>query len=67
MVNTPLILDLPKMVIDGFSFPSLLKSGGFSIFAKGLFGSGSLGVPSTRAQQPITEPLPTVRKYYWFV
>lgn len=49
----------PKIVIDGFNFPSLLNNDGFSILANGLFGSGSLGVPSTRAQQPIVEPRPT--------
>lgn len=51
--------DLPKIVIEGLSRPSLLKSAGLSIFANGLFGSGSLGVPSTLAQQPIEELLPT--------
>lgn len=51
----------PKMVMDGFSFPSLLNNEGFSILAKGLFGSGSLGVPSTRAQQPMVELRPTKR------
>lgn len=51
----------PKMVIDGFNLPSLLNNGGLSILANGLFASGSLGVPSTRAQQPIVEPRPTVQ------
>lgn len=50
------------MVIDGFSLPSLLNSAGFSILANGLFGSGSLGVPSTRAHEPIIELRPTVEK-----
>ena len=50
---------LPKIVIEGFNLPSVLNNGGFSILANGLFGSGSLGVPSTRAQHPITEPRPT--------
>lgn len=35
----------PKIVIDGFNFPLLSNNGGFSILAKGLFGSGSDGVP----------------------
>lgn len=48
------------MVIDGFSFPSLLNSGGFSILANGLFGSGSEGVPSTLAHFPTLEPLPII-------
>lgn len=47
------------MVMDGFNFPSLLNNEGFSIFANGLFGSGSLGVPSTRAQHPTVELRPT--------
>lgn len=38
---------------EGFNFPSLLNNGGFSILAKGLLGSGSVGVPSTRAHLPI--------------
>lgn len=52
----------PRIVIDGFSFPSELNNDGFSIFANGLFGSGSLGVPSTRAQLPTVEPRPTGTK-----
>lgn len=52
----------PRIVIDGFSLPSELKREGFSILANGLFGSGSLGVPSTRAQHPIVEPRPTESK-----
>lgn len=50
----------PRIVIDGFSLPSQLNNEGFSILANGLFGSGSLGVPSTRAQQPTVDPRPTV-------
>lgn len=53
----------PKIVMDGFNLPSLLKSEGFSILAKGLLGSGSLGVPSTRAHEPIMELRPTIKKY----
>lgn len=49
----------PRIVIDGFNLPSLLNNGGFSILANGLFGSGSLGVPSTRAQHPMVELRPT--------
>lgn len=49
---------LPKIVIDGLSFPSLLNSGGFSILANGLLGSGSEGVPSTLAHLPTLEPFP---------
>lgn len=51
--------DLPRIVMEGFNRPSLLKSGGFSIFANGLLGSGSLGVPSTRAHCPTLDPRPT--------
>lgn len=50
---------LPNMVIDGFSLPLLLNNGRLSILAKGLFGFGSHGVPSTRDQAPIFEFLPT--------
>lgn len=46
--------------MEGLSFPSLLKRGGFSIFAKGLFGSGSDGVPSTLAHLPTLDPLPMI-------
>lgn len=53
---------LPNIVIDGLSLPSLLNNGGFSILANGLFGSGSLGVPSTRDHLPIVEPRPTINK-----
>lgn len=52
----------PNMVMDGLSLPSLLNRDGFSILAKGLFGSGSLGVPSTRVQQPMVELRPTTKK-----
>ena len=54
------IKTLPKIVIDGLSLPSLLNNVGFSIFANGLFGSGSDGVPSTRAHVPILELLPII-------
>lgn len=47
------------MVIDGFNRPSILKSDGLSIFANGLFGSGSEGVPSTLDHAPTSESLPT--------
>lgn len=46
--------------MEGFNFPSELNNGGFSIFANGLFGSGSLGVPSTRAHFPTLEFLPII-------
>lgn len=48
--------------MDGFSRPSLLKSGKLSILAKGLSGFGSHGVPSTRAQLPIFTSLPVKEK-----
>lgn len=51
--------NLPNMVIDGFSLPLELNKGRLSIFANGLFGLGSHGVPSTRVQAPILELLPT--------
>lgn len=47
------------MVMDGFNFPSILNNEGFSIFANGLFGSGSLGVPSIRDQLPTETERPT--------
>uniref|UniRef100_A0A034WV40 Uncharacterized protein n=1 Tax=Bactrocera dorsalis TaxID=27457 RepID=A0A034WV40_BACDO len=50
----------PNIVIEGLSLPSLLNSGGFSILANGLFGSGSDGVPSTLDHCPIMDPLPTI-------
>jgi hypothetical protein len=42
------------IVIDGFSFP-LQNKDWWSILANGLFGSGSEGVPSIRAQHPTDE------------
>lgn len=48
--------------MDGFRRPSSLKSGAFSILAKGLSGFGSQGVPSTRVQAPISLFEPVVRK-----
>lgn len=51
----------PTIVIEGFNLPSTLNKGGLSILANGLFGSGSLGVPSTRDQLPIVVLRPTVR------
>uniref|UniRef100_A0A3Q3ASQ8 Uncharacterized protein n=1 Tax=Kryptolebias marmoratus TaxID=37003 RepID=A0A3Q3ASQ8_KRYMA len=47
------------IVIEGVSFPSL-KSVSLSIFAKGSFGFGSLGVPSTRAHLPMVLSHPTM-------
>ena len=35
----------PKMVMEGFNWPSSLNKDLQSILAKGLFGSGSTGVP----------------------
>ena len=46
------------IVMEGLSLPSLLKSGTFSILAKGLLGLGSLGVPSTLVQLPILVFIP---------
>jgi hypothetical protein len=60
IVSAGTLTEHPKIVIDGFRRPSLLKSGGFSILAKALFGSGSDGVPSTRAHVPILEFLPII-------
>ena len=45
-------LDLPMTVIEGFNLPSAVNIDVTSIFANGLFGFGSLGVPSTRVQLP---------------
>ena len=42
----------PRMVMEGLSWPLLLKRAEFSILAKGLLGFGSSGVPSTLAQAP---------------
>lgn len=50
----------PRIVIEGLSLPSELKSEGFSILAKGLLGLGSQGVPSTLAHCPIWLPRPTI-------
>uniref|UniRef100_A0A672IWU9 Uncharacterized protein n=1 Tax=Salarias fasciatus TaxID=181472 RepID=A0A672IWU9_SALFA len=50
---------LPRIVIEGVSFPSL-KSVSLSIFAKGSFGFGSLGVPSTLAHFPMVLSHPTM-------
>ena len=49
---------LPTIVIEGFNFPSKLNKGLLSIFANGLFGLGSFGVPSTRVQDPILASFP---------
>uniref|UniRef100_A0A3Q2CH11 Uncharacterized protein n=1 Tax=Cyprinodon variegatus TaxID=28743 RepID=A0A3Q2CH11_CYPVA len=51
--------DLPRIVIEGVSFPSL-KRVSLSIFAKGSLGFGSLGVPSTRDHLPIVLSHPTM-------
>ena len=50
---------LPRIVMEGVSFPSL-KSVSLSIFAKGSLGFGSLGVPSTRAHFPMVLSHPTM-------
>jgi hypothetical protein len=57
----------PRIVIEGFSLPSQLKSGGFTILAKGLLGLGSQGVPSTRVHCPTWLPCPTIlyKKRLW--
>lgn len=47
------------IVIDGFNLP-FVNNDWWSILAKGLFGSGSEGVPSIRAQQPINEFQPII-------
>lgn len=52
-MNYQLINYLPSIVIEGFSFPLVLKRGKFSIFANGLSGLGSQGVPSILAHSPI--------------
>ena len=54
---------LPKMVIDGLSLPSALKSATLSILAKGLLGLGSQGVPSTRDQLPTVEFQPMILQW----
>ncbi|VDN42825.1 unnamed protein product [Gongylonema pulchrum] len=44
----------PRIVSDGFSRPSILNNGLLSSLAKGMFGLGETGVPSTRAHAPTT-------------
>ncbi len=58
-VSLKVRVHLPRMVIEGVSFPSL-KSVSLSIFAKGSFGFGSLGVPSTLAHLPMVLSHPTI-------
>ena len=43
---------LPRIVIDGLSFPSMLNRLSLSTLAWGALGLGSLGVPSTRDHAP---------------
>lgn len=50
---------LPRMVIEGVSFPSM-KRVSLSIFAYGSLGFGSLGVPSTLAHFPMVLSHPTM-------
>lgn len=50
---------LPRMVMEGVSFPSL-KRVSLSIFAYGSLGFGSLGVPSTLAHFPMVLSHPTM-------
>lgn len=50
---------IPRMVIEGVSFPSL-KRVSLSIFAYGSLGFGSLGVPSTLAHFPMVLSQPTM-------
>lgn len=50
---------LPRIVIEGVSFPSL-KRVSLSIFEKGSLGFGSLGVPSTLAHLPMVLSHPTM-------
>ncbi len=52
--------ELPITVMDGLSRPSLSNVCCTSSLAKGLFGFGSFGVPSTRDQAPITPSQPTI-------
>lgn len=52
------LLYTPNIVMEGFRRPSFLNNGGFSILAKGLFGSGSEGVPSTLVHFPSLLPRP---------
>lgn len=44
--------------MEGLSLPLTLNNGKFSIFANGLLGLGSQGVPSTRAHSPTLVPVP---------
>jgi len=44
--------------MEGLSLPFVLNNGKFSIFANGLLGLGSQGVPSTRAHLPTLVPVP---------
>lgn len=44
--------------MEGLSLPLILNNGKFSIFANGLLGLGSQGVPSTRAHSPTLVPVP---------
>lgn len=52
-------IKLPRIVMDGVSFPSL-NSVSLSILAYGSLGFGSLGVPSTLAHLPMVLPQPTI-------
>ena len=54
--------NIPKIVIEGFNFPSELNNGRLSIFANGLLGFGSHGVPSSLVQVPTVEFQPTTLK-----
>jgi len=54
------VVNSPSIVIEGLSLPDELNNGGFSILAKGLFGLGSQGVPSTRDHFPILLPRPMI-------
>ena len=56
--GTALLYCIPIREIFDEILPALLKRGLFSILAKGLFGSGSSGVPSTRLQSPTIELQP---------
>lgn len=46
--------------MEGLSLPLTLNNGKFSIFANGLLGLGSQGVPSTRAHSPTLVPVPII-------
>lgn len=52
-------IKLPRIVIEGVSFPSL-KSVSLSILEYGSLGFGSLGVPSTLAHLPMVLSQPTI-------